>query len=322
MYITQDLLNNFIEIERLLCTIEKQKLPYTTARKYKNQAATEDLLALLQISGIRTNSKQLQKLRREITPLSSDKIHKLIKNFDNVNRLILSLPSINLSVVQQIHKTFTSNLLDYWDLGRLRNKEENPDYSLENIETLKIPKHLKDPDELFNLLNQINNKFWLVKIFIWLNTYPHIMPFAGYNISVMLLTAKALATTGQPNALHFVSHIKIGLQYLTSNKTKFQDDKLEFLTHLYLEEIRNLSRLVKYKTQKQDNIQIQLNKRQLQILSYIKKYKKISRQEYAKRFQVSFMTAYRDLNKMAKLGLIQRKGSGKSTYYLYKPNSI
>ena len=58
-----------------------------------------------------------------------------------------------------------------------------------------------------------------------------------------------------------------------------------------------------------------LNKRQLAILSYLKKHKSINRIEYEKIFNVSDRTAKIDLQILNERGLIRKWGNARSTQY-------
>lgn len=58
-----------------------------------------------------------------------------------------------------------------------------------------------------------------------------------------------------------------------------------------------------------------LNKRQRRSIEYLKKNRSISRREYAFLFRRSARKAFNDLQEMVSKEILQRKGTGKQTYY-------
>jgi len=64
--------------------------------------------------------------------------------------------------------------------------------------------------------------------------------------------------------------------------------------------------------EKRDN----LTKRQREIIAYIQKNGRITKKECANLFNISDDTSLRELSKLKILGLIDRKGVSKSTYYV------
>ncbi|MCK5699330.1 MAG: putative DNA binding domain-containing protein, partial [Candidatus Aenigmarchaeota archaeon] len=61
--------------------------------------------------------------------------------------------------------------------------------------------------------------------------------------------------------------------------------------------------------------EIQLNERQKEALKYISEYGKVKREEYSKLFGCSERTAFNDLNNLFSVGIIEKTGGGKYTYY-------
>ena len=61
-----------------------------------------------------------------------------------------------------------------------------------------------------------------------------------------------------------------------------------------------------------------LNKRQLEALDLIQKYRKITSEEFTKQFQISRETANQDFKKLIDLQLIRKMGRGRGTYYVLR----
>jgi len=60
------------------------------------------------------------------------------------------------------------------------------------------------------------------------------------------------------------------------------------------------------------------NERQIKVIGYIKRNKLITNSKYRELFNVSEKTAYRDLEQLIKLGILQKKGKKKGTIYMLK----
>ncbi len=61
-----------------------------------------------------------------------------------------------------------------------------------------------------------------------------------------------------------------------------------------------------------------LNSRQMKLLEYLAEYGSINRREYTIMFEVSPMTAYRDLNLLKEKKLLIEIGNGRGTQYIIK----
>ena len=79
-----------------------------------------------------------------------------------------------------------------------------------------------------------------------------------------------------------------------------------------LQEVERFSLIEKYPKKEP----VYLPKRQRRILDFVAINGQITRSEAVKDLQVSPRTAYRDLDSLVKLGLLQRKGKGPGTFYM------
>ncbi len=320
MFVTESLVQKLIDIEQTLCNISHPSHPATLTRKFATQSMNNEIIAFLTVYGINISYKQLAKTKRKLTPLASDTIHHLVRNFENVNKFINSLSEkiITLSILQQIHKTISTNLFDYWDLGRLRNKNDLPQTSLEAI-NFKTPETLKAPEDITKLLHQINNLPWLFGIFTWLKEYPNILSFSMNNMGIYYLVPKLILALHNKKAAAFIPTVTVVKQYLNEYKSKDTEEaKLQLLTELFLQQSLETHKLLQNIQNKSVQRELDLNPRQLKIINFLKRHRKVTRALYAKQFNVSFMTAYRDLKQLTKLGVLEKKGSGKATFYIYK----
>lgn len=61
---------------------------------------------------------------------------------------------------------------------------------------------------------------------------------------------------------------------------------------------------------------LNLNKRQLKILKYLQTIPTVKREDYVQMFDISTMTAFRDLNELLEKKLLRVDGQGRATKYL------
>jgi predicted HTH transcriptional regulator len=93
----------------------------------------------------------------------------------------------------------------------------------------------------------------------------------------------------------------------------------EFFEMKLLEELKkNLIHTVESIRDVSNNDSNILSDRQFKMLKYLGEFNEISRREYASMFDVSFMTAFRDLEKLVEKGVIVSIGRGRGTKYILK----
>jgi predicted HTH transcriptional regulator len=93
----------------------------------------------------------------------------------------------------------------------------------------------------------------------------------------------------------------------------------EFFEMNLLEELKkNLIHTVESIRDVSNNDSNILSDRQFKMLKYLGEFNEISRREYASMFDVSFMTAFRDLEKLVEKGVIVSIGRGRGTKYILK----
>lgn len=64
--------------------------------------------------------------------------------------------------------------------------------------------------------------------------------------------------------------------------------------------------------------QIELNERQIEIMTHININGKITSTEIQNMFKISRQAVHKEIKKLLTLDLIERKGTGKATYYTFK----
>ena len=61
---------------------------------------------------------------------------------------------------------------------------------------------------------------------------------------------------------------------------------------------------------------LNLNERQIKAVLFVKENEKISNKEYQALNNVSYKTAYRDIEKLVEISIFEKKGEKKGTYYI------
>lgn len=61
-----------------------------------------------------------------------------------------------------------------------------------------------------------------------------------------------------------------------------------------------------------------LNERQIEAVKYLKENERIKRNTYSNIFDIGATTAYKELDEMVEKGIIDRRGEGRGTYYVFR----
>ena len=116
------------------------------------------------------------------------------------------------------------------------------------------------------------------------------------------------------NAL-FINTLKTCLNDENENLTGW----LEVFTNSLSDEYKTLLSKMQELSQVQSKVEekpfMDMNKRQLKILRYLQSIPTVKREDYIQMFDVSTMTAYRDLTALVKKKLLKIEGEGRATHY-------
>ena len=199
-----------------------------------------------------------------------------------------------------------------------------------------LPPDVKDVktlmEELIGFVNKNKDKIDdLILAGIFHKQMVIIHPFMDGNGRTTRLATKVLLAQMGLNTFNLFSFEN----YYNQNVTKYFQtvgefgnyyelkDKIDFTSFLeYFTEgiIDELLRVEKLLPKLSVNPQTQLKPFHLKMLRYINKISFISDRDYAKLVNRAKATRTKDFTKLIELGLIERKGKGKATYYVLKEN--
>lgn len=140
-------------------------------------------------------------------------------------------------------------------------------------------------------------------------------PFSERNLETIIIVYSFIL---RENKLDIFYTIDL---YEKINKIDKEIELNEFL-NLILEQVMSEKNKLFFKLEKQSLEKsapkkiLNLNKRQIELLKVMQARDKITRRETADLFEVSFMTAYRDIKGLLKKKLLVERGVGRGTYYV------
>ena len=341
--ITNLILNYLIKYELAVSDITHYPLPekYKSTILEKYDAEDTEKLGELIANPLGYN-KALQIQRGQEAP-SQKKALKIFTNFRNVRDFINSYgptnalkPSIELST--HINKLLMKNIVDDWDLAKLRGFSEKPNEMYDTWYKLRDFYPNVDPHNYFNdifewIKNGKDHNHFLIKLGILLYEFIDKAPFLAGNQMTAVLTLEILAKNYGYNPDNIFPYFK-ALEYigedLTSafklskgkhDMTMFLEAFLYALSYSAIEVSKEYKDVHIKKVRNQGAIEVLLNPRQIKLLDYLAVNFRVTRNKYTKMMGISFMTSYRDLQDMVEKGYIKTKGQGRGTYYISAKDS-
>jgi uncharacterized membrane protein len=336
--ITNLILNYIIKYELSIEKIKSTPMPLSTLQTIKEKFRTEEIDKLGELISYPIGySKALTVERGQVLPSHRNKL-RIFTNFKNAQDFIDAYtiknalkPSIELST--HFNKILMKNIVEDWDLGKLKNFSEKP------FDLYDTWYKLRDYYPSIDLGNHFNEYFgWitntssgthkLIQFAILLYEYIDKAPFYSGNQITSVLTIKALAKIYGLNPHNLIPFYKA--MYIISEDihTAFKISKGKRDLTIFIEAVLyslslstiDLSREFTHTFDKKIEISRKLgkdlNSRQAKVVEYLHNNHRITRKQYTKMMGVSFMTSYRDLQELLDKKYIEQKGNGRGTYYI------
>ena len=280
-----------------------------------------------------TDVKRILKTRPEHIRDSEKEVLNYNKALVELNNLIRNKKQVfNLSLILKIQKTITQGLIENYRCGRLRQESvfvNNP----KTRQPVYLPPDQSDVPELLNKLFDYVQKNEnivdpLILAGIFHKQFVIIHPFIdGNGRTVRLATKVLLAKMGLNtfNLFSFENYYNknvskyfqevglLGNYYDIKDQTDFTP-WLEYFTDGIIDE---LLRVGKELNQESISPEKELKNYHQKIISYLKKYGYISDRDYAKLTSRAKPTRNLDFRKLIELGIIEKLGKGKATYYKF-----
>jgi len=334
--ITSTLLSNIKRITELVTELNGKHFPNVVLFEFERKAREISVYSSTSIEG---NPLPLTDVKHLIknSPEHVRGSEREIINYNNalmfLNRLDQNEASLNLKFVLEIQKIITNGLVNKFNSGKIRQEPVFVNNPI-NRKTIYFPPDHQDVlkliDELIEYINNNKNKVDpLILAGIFHKQFVIIHPFVDGNGRTTRLITKMLLSNMGLNTFNLFSFEN----YYNNNVTKYfqnvglignyYDIKdnvdftswLEYFTDGIIDELLRVGEeLNKIKVRPEE----QLQSHHQAILNYIKENGFIKDSNYAKITKRARPTRYIDFEKLIALGLIERQGKGKNSYYVLK----
>ncbi len=287
-------------------------------------------------------NKALTVERGQVLPSYRNKL-RIFTNFKNAQDFLDTYtiksalkPSIELST--HINKILMKNIVEEWDLSRIKSFSEKPYDLYDNWYKLRDYYPNIDMKTYFNELfswisSSSSGTHKLIQLAILLYEYMDKAPFYAGNQITAILTIKALAKIYNLNPHNLIPYSKALFLISEELESAFKISKGKRDLTIFIEAIlytlslttievsREFFETYEEKMNIRKKIGKDLNSRQAKIVEYLHNNARVTRQQYTKMMGVSFMTSYRDLQELLDKKYIIQKGKGRGTYYIIPDSS-
>lgn len=335
--ITNQLLSNIKRINTLVNNLNNGHFPSVVLLELERIAREVSSYASTSIEGNPLPLTEVKKILKQKPTHIRDSEREVL----NYNQVLLNLDKllqkkeakISTSLVLEIQKQVTQDLLPKLESGSLRDKPvvvNNP----RTRETVYLPPDVKDVKQLMDDLivyisEQRNTVDPLILAGVFHKQMVIIHPFMDGNGRTTRLATKVLLAEMGLNTFNLFSFEN----YYNNNVTKYFQtvgefgnyyellDKIDFTNWLeYFTEgiIDELLRVQKLLSETIVSPQNQLQSFHIKMIGRIQENGFITDRDYKKLVDRAKATRAQDFKKLIELGLIERKGKGKATYYILK----
>ena len=335
--ITNKLLSNIKKISSIIFELNNTRLPEVVLYELERKAREISAYASTSIEGNPlplTDVKQILKTQPKNLRSSEQEVINYNKTLEELNKdTQAGSRNLHLGLVLSIHKKLVNKLVPIYQLGKLRVEPvfvNNP----KTGKTIYRPPDHKDVPKLINdLIDFINRNRGeidpLIIAGIFHKQFVLIHPFMdGNGRTTRLLTKVILADMGLStfNLFSFEN-------YYNRNVTSYFDNVgvlgnyydivdsidftnwLEYFTNGIIDELLRVKKIL---TEIFISPETELFDYHKKILEFIEKKGFISDSDYTKLTKRAKATRSLDFKKLIDMGLIERKGKGRATYYQLK----
>ena len=334
--ISNQLLKNIKEVNKVIVELNNKRFPNPILYKLNSQANTLSTYASTSIEGNNLRLTEVKKLLKS-NPKNIKDTQREVLNYNEALEFLNSgikdkSIRLNNTLIQKTHRLVTKKLLLEGNCGKYREDSVVVHNPLTR-EIVYLPPDYKDVKKLMNtLLSYIKknkeNIDPLILAGIFHKQFVLIHPFMdGTGRTCRLVTKVLLADLGidtfelfsfenfynQDVTKYFSLVGEQGSYYDLENKIDFTS-WLEYFTEGILEEILRVKEILE---DKELTPEYTILKDHNRMLEYIKMNGFITDRKYAELTDRAKATRVIDFNKLIALGLIERRGKGRSTYYTF-----
>lgn len=337
--ITDYLLANIKRINALVNELNNRRFPHIVLVELEKTARAVSTYASTSIEGNPLPLTEVKKILKSKPTYIRDSEREVLNYNQALQKLNKELEEgkikLSLNLILQIQKQITEGLLPRFESGRLREKPvvvNDP----QTRKVIYLPPDAKDVRILFTdliaFVNSTRNEIDpLILAGIFHKQMVIIHPFMDGNGRTTRLTTKMLLAEMGLNTFNLFSFEN----YYNKNVTKYFQTVGEFGNYYELVDKIDLTSWLEYFTEGiiDELLRVQkllpevgispetkLEHYHLKILEFIREKGFIANRDYAKLVDRAKATRALDFRKLISLGLIERKGKGKATYYVLKEN--
>ncbi|OGH05952.1 MAG: hypothetical protein A2W22_03425 [Candidatus Levybacteria bacterium RBG_16_35_11] len=335
--ITNRLLENIKRINQLINELNSRRFPNVVLVEFEKTAFVVSSFASVSIEGNPLPLTEVKKILKS-KPINARDSEKEVLNYNQAlhdlnQRINEGKTTLSLELVLKIQKQIVKGLLPKFESGKLREKPvvvNDP----KTKQVIYLPPDVKDVrtllEDLIIFINKNKNKIDpLILSGIFHKQMVLIHPFMDGNGRTTRLATKVLLAQMGLNTFNLFSFEN----YYNKNVTRYFQNVGEFGNYyeivneidftLWLEYftegiIDELLRVQKQLGEIGINPQTQLQAHHIKILEFIRQKGFIADRDYSKLTNRAKATRALDFQKLINLGLIERKGKGKATYYVLK----
>lgn len=336
--LTHNMLNNIVKFEIERKGIQDLDIDEDVTQKLRLEANSNDIFHLGNLFGVGITLKTAKKVASGKTLSVGNYRGQYLTNFRNAMEYILATQTayfpVQGNILIHLNKILIKDIAEEWD-AKYRTSGEEIDTKDDNwidmrdtdVASVEVQSQaLKTLDWFSTNTSKIHP---LIRIPAVMYRLIRVSPFVIANKLTILAACKYL---------FYKSGLLIdGTLPIMKNFDVYEDEYLEAWKQaagenddmtLWIERfVRNYAGEITSVREKVDRFSeeykektkqpfLNLNRRQLKILRYLQNIPQVKREEYVEMMTVSTMTAYRDLNELAKKGLLRMEGQGRGTRYM------
>ena len=297
-------------------------------QKVKKDIVIEDFRYFSNFLNIKISLSDLRALSLGINKIDESFDEKVLSSYRSVNELILSpiierQDFLSVTTLMRINKLLTEKVFELWESGKIRIKE----FPYQNKFDIWEMDNLVSDDLVMDQINTLSKFYFddnipqFIKIpVIGFNLF-RLKPFSVFNDMTIIVILKMLLL--KEGIIDCISLMDIFYNNVNDlNPADMTMDKWGIslmskisstIENLYLY-VSNFINLNHRKIVSDIDLKI-LTIREKEAFFYLIEHKIITRREYAKVFNVSAMTAFRDLDHMRRSNIISQFGTGRGVKY-------
>ncbi len=339
--ITNNLLENIKRIYTLINELNDKRFPNVVLLEFEKVAQAVSTHASTSIEGNPLPLTEVKKILKSKPHYIRDSEQEIL----NYNQALQDLNKklgenkviISLELILKIQKQVTEELLPSYESGSLREKPvvvNDPRMG----QVVFLPPDVKDVkpmmEELTSFITESKGKIDpLILAGIFHMQMVLIHPFVDGNGRTTRLVTKVLLAQMNLNTFNLFSFEN----YYNKNVTKYFQSVGEFGNYYELSDAIDFTKWLEYFTEGiiDEFLRVQkllpeigispdtqLQEYHLKVLEYIRANGFVTDRDYAKLSDRAKATRTLDFQKLTEMGLIERKGRGRATYYVLKENTF